>query len=569
MADSKKPGRKTTISARIVRLCTTIGVLTIILMTACYLIYFYRRMLETTRAEVNTLAYAFASAVSNADIYSNNILANLFVEFSEGNEYGAQGYIITRQGVLVSATSDDDFLHQGDDIDKLAATEPGVQEFADLINELNTQFEDLDVVLNGFTQRTGNRVITINGKKYVVGWSSIKRYDTLNVYVLISYDMVMGPLIRMIVFGAFFCIVFSIISIIMSSYVAKKITEPLQKASKRMGELSRGDLYSPSPRTNRNDETMHLLKSLSLVRKSMIGYIDDLKLVLNSIADGNLNIAPQADYKGDFLEIKTALEQILGSLNNTFEEVHKAALSVNECSVHVSDGTAALSKNTSDEAFAISEITESVSHVNKRISHNAQQAANAYDMSNSANKHAIEGRRNMELMVEAINEIKATSSQIEHIITVIDDIAFQTNILALNAAVEAARAGDAGKGFAVVADEVRTLAVKSSEAASQTKTLIENSLEAISNGARLASDTQNSLLNVAEIVSSTRKITKEISDSAKDQAEEITKISSNMEHINSTIIENSRTAEQNAAVSQELSGQFELLSSMIDRFKLK
>ncbi len=114
--DKKKVGRKTTIKARIVRLCTTIGIVMIILMTACYQIFFYRRMMSSARTEVNTLAYAFSSAVSNADIYSNRILDNIFVDFSTGSLNDAKGYIITHQGSVVSATPEGDLIHQGDNI---------------------------------------------------------------------------------------------------------------------------------------------------------------------------------------------------------------------------------------------------------------------------------------------------------------------------------------------------------------------------------------------------------------------------------------------------------------------
>ncbi|MBQ5331283.1 MAG: methyl-accepting chemotaxis protein [Oscillospiraceae bacterium] len=568
MKASKKIGRKTTIAARIVRLCTILGSIAILAVTGVYQYIMFIREKKSVETELNTLTYAFSSAISNADIYNNKILENLFVEFDADNEYEAKGFAISQLGAVVSETDGKIFTKGENAVDK-GAEDPAYNDFALLVDELDTQFKDIDIVLNGMAERTGVREMTVGGVRYFVGWAPIRRYDTLRVYVFLPYENVMAPLRRMFILCPVISAVYLVISFFIARLVAKRISKPLVDASARMGTLARGDLTSPYPRTSMNDETLYLLKSLSLVVKANNTYISDITRTLNAIADGDLSVTPQADYQGDYAELKTALERIIQSLNDTFAEVHKAALSVNDCSVHVSEGTAALSRNAADESDAVSRITESVSDVNTRIILNAKQAERAFEMTESANRSAAGGSESMAQMVNAIEEIEKTSAQIERIIAVIDDIAFQTNILALNAAVEAARAGDAGKGFAVVADEVRTLAVKSGEAAAHTKELIENSLEAVRKGTALAAQTNTSLENVAEMVNSTMRITREISQSANEQARKISSINDNMEHISETVNENSRTAEQNAAVSQELSGQFEVLSRMINRFKLK
>jgi methyl-accepting chemotaxis protein len=184
-------------------------------------------------------------------------------------------------------------------------------------------------------------------------------------------------------------------------------------------------------------------------------------------------------------------------------------------------------------------------------------------------KSAEKGTTQMANMITAVNEINMANQNISRVIKAIDDIAFQTNILALNAAVEAARAGAAGKGFAVVADEVRSLAAKSAESAKDTGELIANSIDKAQLGTEIANETAESLTEIVSGISESNQIISEIARSSEEQTEAISQINMGIDGVTQVVQQNSATAEQSAAASEEMSGQATTLEGLVRQFKLK
>ena len=547
--------RKTTIRARIIRLSLISVLITVVCMTIVNLISMYNQVVSSANDELKMLTLSYASALSNADITENkDFLNSVFVDFKENNEYNGFGFAVTKQGSVFSETGSDIIL-KGDDFKVLA--------------ESDTDYTELNAIVTAFDGTTQQQVVKFKGQKYFIGWSQLENFDSCYVMMFFPASVIMKPYYINIAIILALAVFFIVASIIISLRVANLITEPIVAAAARLTALAGGDLESSSPNTRRNDETYILLKALNDTILAMRSYIDDIKSVLSSVADGNLMITSNANYSGDFEAIKISLERILSSLNGTFKEVSRAAVSVKECSVNVSEGTNVLSRNTASEAGTMEELTASLSEVSAKINSNAKEAAQAQEMARSADSHAATGSNNMNHMIEAIEEIETSAVEIEKIINVIDDIAFQTNILALNAAVEAARAGDAGKGFAVVADEVRNLANKSAEAAAQTSTLIENTVQSVRKGTVLADETRKSLDVVVEMVASVTNVVEKIAVSTNEQANAVSQINDGMELINGTIQDNSVAAERNANVSEELSGQFDVLNTLINKFQFR
>ena len=180
-----------------------------------------------------------------------------------------------------------------------------------------------------------------------------------------------------------------------------------------------------------------------------------------------------------------------------------------------------------------------------------------------------QGKRQMEQMTAAMNQINDSASEISKIIKTIEDIAFQTNILALNAAVEAARAGEVGQGFAVVAGEVRSLASKSAEASKNTAALIESTVRAVQEGTDIANETASSMGRIVLASEEAAKLVHEISDASQEQAAAIAQVTLGIDQISIVVQTNSATSQESAAASQELSSQAQVLKGLVNRFEIR
>ncbi len=304
-----------------------------------------------------------------------------------------------------------------------------------------------------------------------------------------------------------------------------------------------------------------------LAMNSMVEHLAYLSAEMDLIAQGDLT----SDIKklSDEDVIADALYKMSDNLNNMFYEINIASSQVNTGASQVADGAQLLSEGSTQQATAVDELSSSISEISDMTEANAKMANNAASLTTSVRSNAENGTVQMQSMMQAVTEITAASQNINKVIKVIDDIAFQTNILALNAAVEAARAGAAGKGFAVVADEVRNLASKSAEAAKNTTTLIADSIEKAELGAKIAQETSTSLDDIVKGIVESTDIISKIADSSEQQAKGIQQITIGINSVAQVVQQNSATAEESAAASEEMSGQSSALQDLVANFKLK
>ncbi|MDK2967396.1 methyl-accepting chemotaxis protein [Lacrimispora sp.] len=360
-----------------------------------------------------------------------------------------------------------------------------------------------------------------------------------------------------------------IAGIIASFVLANRLSNPIKKITGRMELLANGDLESEVYIHNSKDEIGILTRSIADMISSLKSYIQEIAYILQQVSAGNLNVSSNVEYKGEFIEIQTSLNQITHQLNKAFGDIIVSASQVSSSSEQVAESSQQLSEGATRQASSVEEIAATISDISHHIRSNAENAKKAGTMSLRAVEQVSSGQQEMERLVSAMTEISETSAEIGKIIKVVEDIAFQTNILALNAAVEAARVGEAGKGFAVVADEVRSLAGKSADAARDTTALIEKSIEAVKNGNEIALETSHSL---EQIVTSTREVSElvnEISGRSSEQSEAVSQLKSGMEQVSGVVQSNAATAEESAAYAQELSGQSLIMTDLVSRFDLK
>ena len=385
-----------------------------------------------------------------------------------------------------------------------------------------------------------------------------------------NFDDQMLQLNGLLAAGIVIAAVAFVITVVLALRLSVSITVPVKIIEAAMKEMVVGNL-SVQVDYSAGDEFGSMAASMGKVTKEVSAIVGDIERVLGAMADGDFTVHSKAAsaYVGDYEKIFHSMKKIKDTFNETLATLNRSATQVSSGADQVSSGAQALSQGATEQASSVEELAASINEISNNINQNAQGAQEASNKSMQVGEKAGESNDRMQDMLQAMADINASSGEIGKIIKTIEDIAFQTNILALNAAVEAARAGAAGKGFAVVADEVRNLASKSAEASKNTAALIENSLQAVENGKRIADETAQSLEVVINDIQEASSMMDTIAKASADQAESISQITLGIDQISSVVQTNSATAEESAAASEELSGQAQILSELVRKFRLE
>lgn len=366
---------------------------------------------------------------------------------------------------------------------------------------------------------------------------------------------------------ALFILAFIIILVII---ILNKMLKPINGVVAAAESIVKGEL-NINVSTQSEDEIGVLSKAFAAMSDNLKIIISEVGYMLGEMAAGNFRLATQNEdkYVGEYKNILLAMRGINRNLSNTLTDIDNASNQVSVGSDQLAESAQTLSQGAAEQASSVEELSATMFQVSERIEENARNAELASRLSNEAGIAAKESNEHMNELMSAMNDISGASAQIGKIIKTIDDIAFQTNILALNAAVEAARAGSAGKGFAVVAEEVRNLAAKCAESAKNTTLLIGDTIGAVEKGTKHAEETAISLQSVVTKAETVDITIQQIAGASKDQSHAMSQITTGIEQISSVVQNNSATAEESAAASEELSGQAQMLKSIVSQFQLR
>ena len=305
-----------------------------------------------------------------------------------------------------------------------------------------------------------------------------------------------------------------------------------------------------------------------LLIRAIVRPLNEAVATANAVAAGDLTSKIDVIAKDEIGRLMQALKDMNDNLVKLVGNVRASADSITASVGEIASGNVDLSRRTEEQALSLEESASSMEELTATVEQNAENARQANQLAQGASEIALKGGRVVNGVVATMNSISESSRKIVDIISVIDGIAFQTNILALNAAVEAARAGEQGRGFAVVAAEVRNLAQRSAAAAREIKTLIGDSVEKVEDGARQVDEAGKTMAEIVTAVKHVTNIMAEISTASSEQSAGIEQISQAITQLDEVTQQNAALVEEAAAAAESMEDEAQNLSAAASVFKL-
>ncbi|MFA0924841.1 methyl-accepting chemotaxis protein [Xanthomonas fragariae] len=310
-----------------------------------------------------------------------------------------------------------------------------------------------------------------------------------------------------------------------------------------------------------------MVDSLNTLMSTADGNLQSLSSLLQAIAAGDLTARMSGDFCGVFAQMRDDANATAAQLAEIVGSIKNSAVSIKGAASEIAAGNQDLSQRTEQQAANLEETAASMEELTSTVKQNAEGARQANQLAIGAATVAAQGGEVVSKVVQTMSGIEASSKKIADIISVIDGIAFQTNILALNAAVEAARAGDQGRGFAVVASEVRTLAQRSAGAAKEIKDLIDDSVHRVAEGSALVHSAGKTMTEVVASVQRVTDIMGEISAASQEQSAGIEQVNQTITHMDETTQQNAALVEEATAAARSLEEQAIHLTEAVAVFK--
>lgn len=305
-----------------------------------------------------------------------------------------------------------------------------------------------------------------------------------------------------------------------------------------------------------------------LITRSIVQPLNQAVNMAQSVASGNLRVAVDTRGDDETTQLLQSLQTMAASLTDIVSQVRLSSDSIATGSTQIAMGNADLSQRTEEQASNLQQTAASMEQINVTVKQNADTAQTANQLAQSASAAASKGGEVVSRVISTMDDITTSSRKIAEIISVIDGIAFQTNILALNAAVESARAGEHGRGFAVVAGEVRSLAQRSAEAAREIKNLISQSVDKVESGAQFVQEAGSTMDDIMNQVERVTELISEIGSATHEQTLGIGQVSEAVSQLDQVTQQNAALVEESAAAAESLKHQAAKLADLVSVFKV-
>lgn len=465
------------------------------------------------------------------------------------------------------------------EVEKSMVTKEGKESYANIVSKLDDYWNMSDSILKiastsdpAACENAQKQEYEVLGPKYDELYNDMKELMDLNVNmgddledILFVIKIVLGVLVLVIIGGSIMT------SKRIGAKIADQIEKPVADLAERLKKFAQGDLDSPFPEQNNEDEIAFMNDVAKEMAANLNLIISDLSRLMSLMADGNFAISTEIEdkYVGKFVELLESIRNMNRKMDSTLRHVEESAEQVTAGSENLAQSAQDLAEGATEQAGAVEQLQATMSTITEQVADTVNNLNDTSRKAESYAKSADSSKTDMRELMEAMQRISETSKKIENIISEIESIASQTNLLSLNAAIEAARAGEAGKGFAVVAEQIRMLADESAKSAVDTRTLIEGALNEIEEGNQVAQKAADSMETVVQGINDISDTSKMLSENSNQQIAALREAEKGIEQISEVVQSNSAASEECSATSEELSAQAEAMNEMTAQFVLR